>query len=259
MRRRIAAGNWKMNMGLEASAELARKVKDFTGSNARSVDIVVCPTFLSLADVAEELEGSGIAVGAQDCYHGSQGAFTGEVNPELIKDAGGAYCIVGHSERRTLMQEADKEVNLKAKALIGAGIVPIICVGETLAERQALDTMNVVRGQVMRAYAGIAPEDAAGTVIAYEPVWAIGTGLNATADDAEAVCKAIRDVIRYIYDGPTADSVRILYGGSVKADNISGLMSEKDIDGALVGGASLKAAEFGKIVQAIAGKCSDEA
>ncbi len=254
MRRRIAAGNWKMNMGLEASVELARKVKDFTGIHAHSVDIVVCPTFLSLARTAGELEGSGIAVGAQDCYHESQGAFTGEVNPELIRDAGGSYCIVGHSERRTLMHETDKEVNLKVKSLIGGCIVPIICVGETLAERQALDTMNVVRGQVMRAYAGIEPEAAARTVIAYEPVWAIGTGLNATAQDAQAVCRAIRDTIRYIYDDTTADSVRILYGGSVKADNISDLMSEKDIDGALVGGASLKAAEFGKIIQAIAGK-----
>lgn len=252
MRKKIIAGNWKMNKGIEASVQLAREVAGLAGPYAQEVDVVVCPTFISLASVCEALKGTGIAAGAQDCYYMKEGAYTGEVNPELIGDAGAQYCIVGHSERRTLMKETDREVNLKVKALLKQGRTPIVCLGETLEERQASDTVNVVCGQVIRALAGVDAKEAKGVVIAYEPVWAIGTGLNATSEDAQAVCSYIRKAVEFVYGRGTADEVRIQYGGSVKADNIEGFMSQPDIDGALVGGASLKAAEFERIVAAAA-------
>lgn len=252
MRRRIIAGNWKMNKGVEASEALAKdmaqRVSGFTGK----VDIVFCPTFLSLGKVAEAVRGSGIGVGAQDCYYENEGAFTGEVNPALIKDAGASYCIIGHSERRTLLGETDRAVNLKAKAVLKSGLTPIICVGETLEEKQAEDTIGVVSGQVMRALAGITADDAAKCVIAYEPVWAIGTGLNATAQTAQLVSAAIRATVRASHGDKAASLVRIQYGGSVKGDNIESFMAEPDIDGALVGGASLKPDDFQRIVAASA-------
>ena len=252
MRRRIIAGNWKMNKGVAASIQLAEDVAKRCAVHCASLDLVICPTFLALAGVAEAVKGTGLGVGSQDCYHTAQGAFTGEVNPELIKEAGAGYCIIGHSERRTLMGETDKAVNLKAKALLKAGVLPIICVGETLEEKQAGDTINVVSGQVMRAFAGIGSQDAVRAVIAYEPVWAIGTGLNATAADAQTVCKSIRDAVQYLYGGDVSDAIRIQYGGSVKSDNMEGFMAMPDIDGALVGGASLKSDEFEKIAAAAA-------
>ena len=252
MRKKIIAGNWKMNKGIEASVQLAREVAGLAGPYAQEVDVVVCPTFISLASVCEALRVTGIAVGAQDCYYMKEGAYTGEVNPGMIADAGAQFCIVGHSERRTLMKETDREVNLKAKALLNQGQTPIVCVGETLEERQAGDTVNVVCGQVIRAFAGIDMDGAKKAVIAYEPVWAIRTGLNATAEDAQSVCSSIRKAVSFVYGQEAADAARVLYGGSVKADNIEGFMCQPDIDGALVGGASLKATEFERIVAAAA-------
>lgn len=252
MRRRIIAGNWKMNKGVDASAALAADIAARVSEFANGVDLVLCPTFLALNKVAEAVRGSGIGVGAQDCYYEGEGAFTGEVNPVLIKDAGASYCIIGHSERRALLNETDRAVNLKAKALLNAGLTPIICVGETLEEKQAEDTLGVVSGQVLRALAGISADDAAKCVIAYEPVWAIGTGLNATAEAAQTVCAAIRAAIRASHGDDTAGKVRIQYGGSVKGDNIGSLMAEPDIDGALVGGASLKPDDFARIAAASA-------
>ena len=252
MRKKIIAGNWKMNKGIADSVQLARDVAGLTGPYSSEVDVVICPTFISLASVCEALKGTKLSAGAQDCYYMNQGAYTGEVNPELISDAGAKYCIVGHSERRTLLKETDKEVNLKAKALLKQGRIPIVCVGETLEERQAADTVNVVCGQVIRAFAGVDSNEAKGIVIAYEPVWAIGTGLNATTEDAQSVCSSIRKAIAFVYGQEVADVVRIQYGGSVKADNIEGFMNQPDIDGALVGGASLKASDFERIVAAAA-------
>ncbi len=252
MRRRIIAGNWKMNRGVGASAALAAEIAAKVAEYAGRVDIVFCPTFLSLAKVADAIRGSGIEVGAQDCYYESEGACTGEVNPALIKDAGARYCIIGHSERRTLLGETDRAVNLKAKAALESGLTPIVCVGETLEEKQAEDTLGVVSGQLMRAFAGVAPDDVGKCVVAYEPVWAIGTGLNATAETAQRVCAAIRATVRASHGTEAADSIRIQYGGSVKGDNIDSFMSEPDIDGALVGGASLKPDDFARIVAASA-------
>jgi triosephosphate isomerase len=254
LRRKIIAGNWKMNKGISESVQLGVDVAAQAERYSSAVDIVICPTFLALADVSRAIAGTSTRTGAQDCYHSKQGAFTGEVNPELIKDAGASYCIIGHSERRTLMGESDKAVNLKAKAMLKEGLIPIICVGETLEEKQAGDTINVVSAQTIRAYAGISAEDAAHTVIAYEPIWAIGTGLNATPEDAQTVCKAIRESLKFILGGKVAEGIRIQYGGSVKSDNIEGFMTQHDIDGALVGGASLKADEFARIVAAAAAR-----
>ncbi len=252
MRRRIIAGNWKMNRGVDASEALARDIAAKVSEFAGKVDIVFCPTFLSLNKVAEAISGSGIEVGAQDCYYENEGAFTGEVNPVLIKDAGARYCIIGHSERRTLLGETDRAVNLKAKAALRSGLIPIVCVGETLEEKQAEDTLGVVSGQVLRAFAGISAEDAARCVIAYEPVWAIGTGLNATAEAAQQVCSAIRAAVRASHGDMAASLMRIQYGGSVKGDNIESFIAKPDIDGALVGGASLKPDDFARIVAAAA-------
>ena len=252
MRRRIIAGNWKMNRGVDASASLATDIAARISVYADRVDLVLCPTFLALGKVAEAVKGSGIEVGAQDCYYENEGAFTGEVNPGLIKDAGASYCIIGHSERRALMGETDRAVNLKAKGALKAGITPIVCVGETLEEKQAEDTLGVVSGQVMRAFAGISAADAGKCVIAYEPVWAIGTGLNATAETAQQVCAAIRETLRTSHGDGAASRVRIQYGGSVKGDNIESFMAEPDIDGALVGGASLKPDDFARIAAASA-------
>lgn len=252
MRRRIIAGNWKMNRGVDASAALAADIAARVSTFADKVDLVLCPTFLSINKVSETVRGSGIEVGAQDCYFEGEGAFTGEVNPALIKDAGANYCIIGHSERRALLAETDRAVNLKVKAALKAGLTPIVCVGETLEEKQAEDTLGVVSGQVLRAFAGVTAADAAKCVIAYEPVWAIGTGLNATAETAQTVCAAIRAAIRASHGEDAASKVRIQYGGSVKGDNIESFMAEPDIDGALVGGASLKPDDFARIAAASA-------
>lgn len=255
MRKKIIAGNWKMNRKQGEAVDLALAVAAGCAQHADEIDVVVCPTFLSVAKVSEALKGRRIAVGAQNCYHTGQGAYTGEVNPELIADAGATYCIVGHSERRNILNETDREINLKVKALSAYGLTPIICIGETIEERKSQDTINVVTGQLVRALAGISPDDAAKAVIAYEPVWAIGTGLNATVQDAEEVCAAIRKALEFLYDGHTAGEIRVQYGGSVKPDNIAGFMACPDIDGALVGGASLKAQDFCAIVAAAA-SCS---
>jgi triosephosphate isomerase len=212
------------------------------------VQVAVAPPFTALAAVAEALKGTRLELAAQDVHWEAQGAFTGEVSAAMLRDAGVRHCIVGHSERRQLFGESDGTVQKKTRALLAAGLLPIVCVGETLAEREAGETMLVVSRQVRGALTGLSPGDLARLTVAYEPVWAIGTGRTATTAQAQEVHAEIRRILRDI-GGAAADEVRIQYGGSVKPDNAAELMAQPDVDGALVGGASLEAASFAKIVK----------
>jgi len=247
----VIAGNWKMHKTIAESTELATAIRN-AAATARGVEVVVAPGFVALSAVARAVTGSAVAVAAQDCFWEDQGAFTGAVSPAMLKDAGCTYCIVGHSERRQLFGELDGGVNLKAKALLRHGLSPIVCVGETLAEREAGETFGRVGAQLDGSLAGLGEADLRRTVLAYEPVWAIGTGKVATTAQAQEVHAFIRARLRQAH-GAVADEVRIQYGGSVKPDNIAGLMEQPDIDGALVGGASLKADDFLRIVKYKAG------
>ena len=218
------------------------------------VEVVVCPPFTALALVAEALRGTDIAVGAQDVYWEDKGAFTGEISPVMLKDAGCRYVIIGHSERRQFFGETSEAVNRKVKAVFSHGLTPIMCVGEMLEEREAGITEKVVRTQTEGGLAGLTPEQAAGMVIAYEPVWAIGTGKTASDDDAQQVIGFIRSMVTDLYGAGAAEQVRIQYGGSVKPANTAGLMARPDIDGALVGGASLEVESFTGIIKAVVGR-----
>jgi len=213
------------------------------------VEVVVCPPFTALAQVAEALKGTDTAVGAQNVYWEERGAYTGEVSPVMLKDTGCRYVIVGHSERRQYFGETNEKVNRKLKAVLTHGLTPIMCVGETLAEREAGITEKVVRTQTGAGLAALTEEQVAGMVIAYEPVWAIGTGKTASDEDAQQVISFIRSIVKELYGPGAAGRVRIQYGGSVKPENAAGLMAKPDIDGALVGGASLEAASFIGIVK----------
>jgi len=213
------------------------------------VEIVVCPPFTSLSDVRDLIIDTNIKLGAQDCYWQSEGAFTGEISCPMLKSAGCEYVIIGHSERRQFFGETNETVNNKAKAVLAAQMKPIICVGEKLADRQAGKTFDVIKDHVTNSLAGITKDQMLKIVIAYEPVWAIGTGVNATKEQAEEVHKYIRDLLKKMYDAETAGAVRIQYGGSVKPENIRELIAEEDVDGALVGGASLKADSFTNIIK----------
>lgn len=246
MRTPVIAGNWKMHKTVAESVELAQTLKPLVA--AAKVQVVVCPVFTSLAAVKAAVAGSNIAVGAQNMHWEEQGAFTGEIAPAMLKDAGCEYVILGHSERRQYFAESDETVNKKLHAAFKHGLTPIFCVGELLEEREAGTTEAVVGRQVREGLKGLSVDQAAATVIAYEPVWAIGTGRTASADDANAVCAYIRGVVQEIFGAAAAEAVRIQYGGSVKADNTAELMGKSDIDGALVGGASLKADSFSGIV-----------
>jgi triosephosphate isomerase len=214
-----------------------------------AAEVAVCPPFTALTAAKAALAGTGIKLGAQDMYWEKQGAFTGEVSPLMLKDAGCEYVIIGHSERRQFFAETDGTVNKKLAAAFAHGLVPIMCVGELLAEREAGTTEQVVDRQVRVGLAGLTADQVAAMVIAYEPVWAIGTGRTASADDAEAVCAFIRRLAAELFGKAAADAVRIQYGGSVKPENAAELMGKENIDGALVGGASLDAATFAKIVK----------
>jgi len=213
-----------------------------------NVDIVICPPFTLLAYLADALETSNIAVGGQDLYWQEEGAFTGEVSPSMLKDAGCRYVIIGHSERRQFFGETNEAVNKKIKAALKSGLTPIVCVGENLQEREANNTFKVIEDHINNGLLDISVSDVLQLVIAYEPVWAIGTGKTATGEQAQEVHKFIRDLLKKNYGQEVADSVRIQYGGSVKPENITELMNKPDVDGALVGGASLKAESFTAIV-----------
>jgi triosephosphate isomerase len=251
MRKPIIAGNWKMNKTVAEAVALVAAMKDEMRIVA-GVDIVFCPPFLAVPAVAGLVKGTALGVGAQDMYWKESGAFTGEVSPLMVREFC-QYVIIGHSERREFFGETDETVNNKIVAAFAHGLTPIVCVGETLALRQEGRTESWVAGQVKAALAGLSAEQVARLVIAYEPIWAIGTGLAATAQEAERVCGAVvRATVRELYGVATAEAVRVQYGGSVSAANALELMGQPNIDGGLVGGASLKAADFLAIVQAAA-------
>lgn len=245
----LIAGNWKMNLSRGQSVELARALAEHVARGpARPAELVVCPPYVYLDAVRQTLEGSPISLGAQNLYHEPNGAFTGEISASMLVDLGCRYVILGHSERRHILGESNDAVNRKVHAALAANLTPIVCVGETLAEREANRTFAVVESQCAGSLAGLSTGQVAQLVIAYEPVWAIGTGKVATQEQAEEVHQELRRLLATRYNSDVAEAVRILYGGSVKADNASGLLSQANIDGALVGGASLAAESFLGIV-----------
>jgi triosephosphate isomerase len=247
MRTPVIAGNWKLFKTVAEATAMVGELKPLVAQTS-GVEIVVAPVFTALTKVADALAGSNVHVSAQDCYWEEEGAFTGEVAPKLLKDAGCSHVIIGHSERRQYFGETDVSVNKKAKSAIAAGLTAIVCVGETLAEREGDKTFTVIETQLTGGLSGFSAENLAKTIIAYEPVWAIGTGKTASDDQAQEVHAFIRGLVAKQFGQAVADSIRILYGGSVKPDNVKGLMTQPDIDGALVGGASLKADSFAAIV-----------
>jgi triosephosphate isomerase len=248
MRKPVIAGNWKMHNTISEALELVREIKGKV-EGVTDVEIIVSPVYTALASVSAELNGSNIKVASQNIFWEEKGAFTGEIAPNMITDAGCSHAIIGHSERRQYFGETDETVNKRIKAALLAGLIPILCVGETLEEREAGSTMSVVETQIKGGLVDISAEDMAKIIIAYEPVWAIGTGKTASPDQAEEVHKNIRGIVEGIYDPAISDGVRILYGGSVKPENVDELMVQPDIDGALVGGASLKADSFARLVR----------
>ncbi len=248
MRRTIIAGNWKMNNDVEESLKLAESLKKLSKDFDKNVDVLICPVFTSLYAVKEALNGSGIKIGAQNMHFEEKGAYTGEISPIMLKNMGIEYVIIGHSERRQYFNETDETVNKKLKSALKYGIIPILCVGETLEQRESKIEKETVKNQVVKAFENIEPSDAVKIIVAYEPIWAIGTGKNATNEQANEMTSFIRKCISEIYDRELSEKVIIQYGGSVKAGNAKEILSQPDIDGALVGGASLKADEFLKII-----------
>ena len=244
-RRKIVAGNWKMNMTPSEAVALVNTLKPLVASD--ETDVVFCVPAIDIIPVAEACKGTNIAVGAENMYYEEKGAYTGEIAPNMLTDAGVKYVIIGHSERREYFAESDETVNKKVLKAFEHGLTPIICCGETLTQREQGITIDWIRQQIKIAFLNVTAEQAKAAVIAYEPIWAIGTGKTATTEQAEEVCAAIRACIREIYDEATAEAIRIQYGGSVNGGNAAELFAQADIDGGLVGGASLKE-EFGKIV-----------
>ena len=245
MRTPIIAGNWKMHYTIDEAVKLVEELKPLVKD--AKCEVVVCPTFVCLDAVKKAVEGTNIKVGAQNMHFEEKGAFTGEIAPRMLEAMNIDYVIIGHSERREYFNETDETCNKKVKAAFAHNLTPILCCGETLEQREMGVTLDWIRLQIKSDLAGVAAADVANMVIAYEPIWAIGTGKTATSDQAQEVCGAIRECVAEIYDQATADSVRIQYGGSVNAGNAAELFAKPDIDGGLVGGASLKA-DFGKIV-----------
>ena len=247
-RKKIIAGNWKMYKLLADAVDTALALKPFV-ANANHCEVVIAPVFTALKTVADRLEGSNVRVAAQDCSTEADfGAHTGEVTAAMLKDVGCSYVIIGHSERRQFYGETDDSVNLKTRSAIASGLTAIVCVGEMLSDREANNAESVVKTQLEGSLAGLTVADMERIIIAYEPVWAIGTGKTATPEQAQEMHGHIRKVVAETHGAEVAESMRVLYGGSVKPDNISLLMSQEDVDGALVGGASLEAESFSKIV-----------
>jgi triosephosphate isomerase (TIM) len=247
MRRPFIAGNWKMTQNRASAVALAQGLVK-AAEKIEGVDMAVCPPSCYLDAVGQVVAGSKIALGAQNMYHEKDGAFTGELSAAMLRDVGCTYVILGHSERRHILGETDAAINKKVHAALAAGLIPIVCVGELLSEREAGETMAVIRRQFDGSLAGVTPDQMKTVVIAYEPVWAIGTGKVATPQQAEEVHLALRKIVAERYNGPIADVVRMQYGGSVKPDNAAELLNQPNIDGALVGGASLKVDQFMGIV-----------
>lgn len=249
MRKTVIAGNWKMNYDLAQSESLIVELKSLLKNETPNCDVIVCPPFPSLSEVSKLLKGSIIKLGAQNMYFEESGAYTGEVSASMLKSAGCEYVILGHSERRTIFGETDELINKKIKKALSAGLTPIFCIGELLSERETGITNDVIKRQLLAGLNGVSEEEMKKIIIAYEPVWAIGTGKTATPAQAQEVHEFIRDLIEIDYSLETANDVTIQYGGSVKPDNAKDLLSQKDIDGALVGGACLKADSFLGIIK----------
>jgi len=249
-RKPIIAGNWKMYKTISQAIELSNGLKrELYKIDPDNIDIVLCPPFTALAEVAEVLLGSNMKLGAQNMHWEDEGAFTGEVSGLFLKDAGAKYVIIGHSERRQFFGETNETVNKKLKAALKHELTPIVCVGENLAEREQNKTFDVINNHIENGLKDISLEDTLKLVIAYEPVWAIGTGKTATPQQAQEAQKFIRDLLTKLYNSNTAQAIRIQYGGSVKPENAAELMKQPDIDGALVGGASLKIESFAAIIK----------
>ena len=244
-RKKIIAGNWKMNKTPSEAVALVDELKDLVKND--EVDVVYCVPAIDIVPVAEAVKGTNVEVGAENMYFEESGAYTGEISAAMLVDAGVKYVIIGHSERRDYFKEDDCLLNKKVKKALEAGLTPILCCGESLEQREMGVTMDWIRYQIKSDLSGVTADQVKGMVIAYEPIWAIGTGKTATSDQAEEVCAAIRQVIGEIYDETTAEAIRIQYGGSMNAGNAAELLAKPDIDGGLVGGASLKP-EFGQIV-----------
>ena len=246
-RKKIIAGNWKMNKTPSEAVELVNLLKDLVKND--DVDVVYCVPAIDIVPVVEATKGTNVAVGAENMYFEESGAYTGEISAAMLVDAGVKYVIIGHAERRDYFKEDDVLLNKKVKKAFEAGITPILCCGESLEQRELGVTMDWIRLQIKSDLAGVTADQVKSMVIAYEPIWAIGTGKTATSDQAQEVCKGIRDLIAEIYDTDTAEAVRIQYGGSMNAGNAAELLAKPDIDGGLIGGASLKA-DFGQVVNA---------
>ncbi|WP_027438022.1 triose-phosphate isomerase [Lachnospira multipara] len=245
MRRKVIAGNWKMNMTPSEAVKLANDLKGNVAND--NVDVIFCVPAIDIVPVVEAVKGTNIKIGAENMYIEEKGAYTGEISANMLVDAGVSHVIIGHSERRQLFNESDEFLNKKIKKAIEHKLIPIVCCGETLEQREEGITLTFIKDQIKAAYEGISSEDALNTIIAYEPIWAIGTGKVATTEQAEEVCASIRKNLEEIYDAKTAEEIRILYGGSVNASNAAELFAQNNIDGGLVGGASLKP-EFANIV-----------
>ena len=248
MRRPIIAGNWKMNNTIAAGTALIKALAPLV-KDVKDVDIVACPTATALAAVADAAKGTNIHIGAQNVHWEAKGAYTGEISTEMLTEIGVEYVILGHSERRDYIGETDEGVNKRAKAAFAAGLTPIICCGESLEIREAGTYLDYVANQIKAALNGFTADQAAKLVLAYEPIWAIGTGKTASFEQAEEVCAHIRKTVAGMFNQTAADAIRIQYGGSVKPATIKGLMEKPNVDGALVGGAALKAVDFSEIVK----------
>jgi triosephosphate isomerase len=247
-RRPLIAGNWKMFKTPGEAAETAKQLVRHAGA-VTDIDMMIAPTFIALAAVFAAIKNSPVALGAQNLYWENEGAYTGEISAPMLKSAGCQYCIIGHSERRQYFGETDETVNKKIKAAIKAGLQPVFCVGETEKEREAGQTLSILDKQIKKGLEGLVSAQLDSLIIAYEPIWAIGTGKTATDDQAQEVHRFIRSLVKDNFGRALSDSIRILYGGSVKPDNIASLMAMSDIDGALVGGASLSAESFSQIIK----------
>lgn len=250
MRKQIIAGNWKMHTDLAEATILVEGIKAALAEGEVSREVVVCPPFTGLSTVADLIEDTDVRLGAQNMYFEPKGAFTGEVSPLMLTDVSCHYVILGHSERREYFSESDALINQKIKAAFQYDLIPILCVGESLAQREANETQSFIDSQLTAGLEGLTAEQVSQMVIAYEPIWAIGTGKTATAEQAGEVCTAIRAKVAALFDAATAEALRIQYGGSVKGSNAKEILSQPDIDGALVGGASLKADDFMAIIKA---------
>lgn len=249
---RLIAANWKMYLTPSESVALVREVKDKL-KNSNGIKIVVCPPFISICSIQKELNGSKISIGAQNCHWDDEGAYTGEVSAKMLADLGCQFVIVGHSERRNYFRETDEMINMKLKQTLKENLSPILCVGETWQERDSGNTEKVLESQLTKNLTGISKEDLLKIVIAYEPVWAIGSGKNATSEQAQSAHSYIRQVLTGLHDKDTAEQISIIYGGSVSPENARELLQAEGIDGALVGGSSLKVESFIKIISAAKG------